>query len=196
MFDKRKDSQASGGGQTNAPNRVAPRMPTGSQESATATTATIGPTIVINGKVTGEEDIVIAGTIEGRVDLPRNSVTIAAGGRAHADVNANIIEVQGEVQGDIYGVEKVLITKTGRMLGNIVSNRVILEDGANFKGSIDMEAEPALAEATATTRQSAASASSKTGTAGKAGSGSKAGNDQKAADGKRGASVALGAGRR
>ena len=100
--------------------------------------AVIGPSIVIKGELSGDEDIVIAGEFEGSIDLPNQAVTVTESGQVRADVKANVVEIQGELHGDVDGVGKVLITKTGRMQGNIVSPRVILDDGAKFKGSIDM----------------------------------------------------------
>ena len=107
--------------------------------------ATIGPSIVIKGELSGDEDIVIAGEFEGSIDLPNQAVTVTESGQVRADVKANVVEIQGEVHGDVDGVGKVLIAKTGRMQGNIVSPRVILDDGAKFKGNIDMNPKPSAA---------------------------------------------------
>jgi len=166
MFEKRRDNNpTAASGQVTSPNRVAPSM---RAEAASQAQTMIGPTIVINGKLSGDGDIVVAGTIEGQVDLPSNSVTIASGGHAYANMTANVIEVEGEVQGDIFGNDKVLIARTGRMEGNIVSSRVILEDGAVFKGSIDIkEAGPVPAKADAGVPGPVAKAASNAGGKGK-----------------------------
>jgi cytoskeletal protein CcmA (bactofilin family) len=73
-----------------------------------------------------------------------------------ANLTANVVRIDGEVNGDIVGVEKVVITKTGKVQGNIVGPRVTLEDGAKFKGSIDMD--PSGSERTAPKPVSAAKA--------------------------------------
>lgn len=104
----------------------------------------IGKTITIKGDITGEENLVIEGTVDGTVHLKSNDLTIGQSGRVNANLSANVVRIDGEVKGDIVGKEKVVITKTGRVQGNIVGPRVTLEDGAKFKGSIDMD--PASAE--------------------------------------------------
>ncbi len=99
----------------------------------------IGPSIVIKGTVSGDEDLVIQGKVEGTIDLHDNEVSVGQSGKVNADVNAKVVKVDGEVSGDIAGSEKVVISKSGNVRGNIVAPRVTLEDGAIFKGSIDMD---------------------------------------------------------
>lgn len=99
----------------------------------------IGKTITIKGDITGEENLVIEGKVDGTVHLKSNDLTVGQSGRVNANIAANVVRIDGEVRGDIVGTEKVVITKTGRVQGNIVGPRVTLEDGAKFKGSIDMD---------------------------------------------------------
>jgi cytoskeletal protein CcmA (bactofilin family) len=99
----------------------------------------IGPSIVIKGEVTGEEDLLIQGKVEGSINLNGNQVSIGESGEANADIQAQSVKVQGKVIGDITGIESVVIAKSGNVRGNIVAPRVTLEDGAVFKGSIDMD---------------------------------------------------------
>ena len=99
----------------------------------------IGPSIVIKGTVSGDEDLLVQGRVEGSIELKDNEVSIGQSGRVTADVNAKTVKIDGEVTGDINGGEKVVISKSGRVRGNIVAPRVTLEDGAIFKGSIDMD---------------------------------------------------------
>ncbi len=99
----------------------------------------IGPSIVIKGTVSGDEDLVIQGSVEGSVELGSHEVSVGQSGRVKADVTAKIVRIDGEVAGDITGHEKVVISKSGNVRGNIVAPRVTLEDGAIFKGSIDMD---------------------------------------------------------
>ncbi|MFT6956699.1 MAG: cytoskeletal protein CcmA (bactofilin family) [Halieaceae bacterium] len=99
----------------------------------------IGPSIVIKGTVSGDEDLIIQGKVEGTIDLRDNEVSVGQSGKVNADVNAKVVKVDGEVSGDITGGEKVVISKSGNVQGNIVAPRVTLEDGAIFKGSIDMD---------------------------------------------------------
>ena len=107
----------------------------------------IGPSVVIEGKITSGEDLVIEGEVSGSISAKGHEVTIGSAGKCKADVSAKIVRVEGSVQGDISGVEKVIISKTGNVLGNIDAPRVTLEDGAKFKGSIEMDpGEPATKE--------------------------------------------------
>ncbi len=111
--------------------------------------ATIGPSIAIKGDLTGNEDLVIQGRLKGEVKLKQNNVTVGKSGRVEADIYGRSIRVEGDVNGNLYGEQEVVIRASGRVQGNIVSPRVTLENGSNFKGSIDMEAEakqPAIAK--------------------------------------------------
>ena len=101
--------------------------------------ATIGPSIAIKGDVTGEEDLIIEGRIEGKILLKANSVTIGRNGRVKANVYANSITVEGEVEGDLIGKDEVVIRQSGKVKGNVAAPRVVLDSGARFQGSIDME---------------------------------------------------------
>jgi cytoskeletal protein CcmA (bactofilin family) len=100
--------------------------------------AVIGPTISIKGDLTGEEDLLIEGRVEGKIELRKHSVTIGKDGRIKADVYGKVITVEGMVEGNLYGEEQLIVRHSGTVHGNIVSPRVALEDGSNFKGSIDM----------------------------------------------------------
>jgi cytoskeletal protein CcmA (bactofilin family) len=101
--------------------------------------ATIGPSIAIKGDVTGEEDLVIEGRIEGKILLKSNSVTIGRNGRVKANVYANSIVVEGEVEGDLIGKDEVIVRQSGKVKGNVAAPKVVLDSGARFQGSIDME---------------------------------------------------------
>ena len=113
-----------------APSAPAPRV---------KETATIGPSIRIRGDLAGDEDLLVQGQVEGTISLDQNLVTIGKDGKVNATVNARVIIVEGEVDGDLNGEEQVTLKKSAGVRGNIVSPRVSLEDGARFKGSIDME---------------------------------------------------------
>jgi len=99
----------------------------------------IGSTIHIKGDVTGDEDLIIHGHVEGKINLKDHNVIIGKNGKVEANINAKQIVVEGELNGDLNGEEKVVIRETGNVLGNVISPRVTLEDGAMFKGSIEME---------------------------------------------------------
>ncbi|MGI9325458.1 MAG: bactofilin family protein [Pseudomonadales bacterium] len=120
------------------------------QPSQTTAAAVIGQSIRIKGAVTGEENLVINGKVEGTVVLNNHDLYVGQAGQIAADMTANEVRIDGEVQGDITGVEKVVVSKHGRVHGNIVAPRVTLEDGAKFKGSIDMDPSEKSGKAKAT----------------------------------------------
>lgn len=103
--------------------------------------AVIGPSIRIDGDLRGEEDLLIEGEVKGTVSLKDNRLVIGSQGRVKANVYAHSIEVEGLMEGDLYGTERINIRKSAQVKGNIVSPRVSVEDGARFKGSIDMDPE-------------------------------------------------------
>jgi cytoskeletal protein CcmA (bactofilin family) len=100
--------------------------------------AMIGPSIHFKGELTGEEGLIIDGSIEGTIDLKGNQLIVGENGNIKADVYAKTIKVNGYLKGELHGVEKVHISHTGEVTGNIFSPKVVIEEGAKFKGSIDM----------------------------------------------------------
>lgn len=103
--------------------------------------AVIGRSIHINGDLRGEEDLRIEGDVNGTIQLKGNSLTIGKEGRIHADIYAKSIIVDGLVEGDLYGAERVGIRKNAQVKGNITAPRVSLEEGARFRGSMEMDPE-------------------------------------------------------
>ena len=101
--------------------------------------ARIGAGLLLKGELTGEDDVIIEGRLEGKITLQHNSVIIEESGKVDADITASSICVAGEVHGNLHATEQVVLLKTGRVEGNINAKSVTLETGAQFKGSIDME---------------------------------------------------------
>jgi cytoskeletal protein CcmA (bactofilin family) len=99
----------------------------------------IGSTVVIDGNITSAEDLIIEGKVSGTITATGHEVTVGQAGQLNANISAKIVRIEGKVEGDISGGEKVIISKTGNVLGNIDAPRVTLEDGAKFKGSIEMD---------------------------------------------------------
>ena len=145
-----KEIEAAGAGEDTAPAQAVPKASSPSK-SGTRKPATIGPSIVIHGDVTGEEDLVVDGAIEGTVNFKDNNLVVSENGRVTANINARIIRVDGEVKGELYGSEQVVISPSGKVKGDIRAPRVVLEDGCTFKGSVDMETEKATLSDRATT---------------------------------------------
>ncbi len=101
--------------------------------------AVIGRSIQIDGDLRGEEDLLIEGDVNGTVQLRNNTLTIGSEGKISANVYAKSVTVDGLMQGDIFGSERVSIRKSAQVNGNVTAPRVSLEDGAKFKGSIEMD---------------------------------------------------------
>lgn len=99
----------------------------------------IGQSIEIRGELSGNEDLTIDGRVEGKIELRDHNLTIGANGRIKADLFAKTVTVVGEVVGNITAGDRVEITESGSLEGDIVAPRVVLGDGARFKGSIDMD---------------------------------------------------------
>ncbi len=100
----------------------------------------IGPSISIKGEITGEEDLTVQGQVEGAIELKKNNVTIGRTGRIKADVYGRSITIEGEVQGNLFGEERIVLQQSGRVRGDMRAPAISLEEGAKFKGNIDMEA--------------------------------------------------------
>ena len=101
--------------------------------------AILGNTVAIKGEISGNEDLVINGQIEGSVTLGGYVVTVGPEGRVTADVFASEVEVEGAIEGDIVAEEKITIRAEGKVIGNIKAPRVVLEEGCQFKGSVAMD---------------------------------------------------------
>ena len=99
----------------------------------------IGAGIKVEGQITIDEDSFIEGNLEGMILAINHEMLIGKSGHLKAYIIAGVVRIEGTVKGDISGIEQVLISKTGNVLGNIQSPRVTLEDGAKFKGSIEMD---------------------------------------------------------
>ena len=130
---------------TNAPRPTTPTpvASAASQPSSeprrTGERATIGASIIIKGDLSGDEDLIIEGRVEGKVDLKQHNVTVGRSGRVKADIIGKVVTIEGEVDGNVFAREQAILRQSGAIRGNITAPRVVLEDGSRFKGSIDME---------------------------------------------------------
>ena len=116
-----------------------PALPSGAVSVRREALAAIGPSICIVGDITGDEDLTVLGKVKGKIDLPRHDVSVGESGRVDADIHAKVVSVAGEVHGNLFAGEQILIRKSATMLGNLTAPRVGLEDGCCFRGSVDME---------------------------------------------------------
>jgi len=110
----------------------------------------IGSSLSFKGEITGEEDLTIQGQVEGTIDLKKNHVTIGRTGRIKADVYGRTITIEGEVQGNLFGEERIVLRQSGRVRGDMRAPAINLEEGAKFKGRVAMdskdEKQPTLKE--------------------------------------------------
>src|SRR5213082_2035547 len=100
--------------------------------------ATIGKSLVIKGEVTGSESLYIDGRVEGSINLAGNRVTVGRNGVVSANINAREIVVIGKVRGNLTASDRVDIRSDGSLTGDVVAARISIEDGAFFKGGIDI----------------------------------------------------------
>jgi cytoskeletal protein CcmA (bactofilin family) len=104
----------------------------------TADQATIGKSLVIKGEVTGSESLYIDGRVEGSINLTGNRVTVGRNGVVNANIQAREIVVLGKVRGNLQASDRVDIRTEGSLTGDVVAQRISIEDGAFFKGGIDI----------------------------------------------------------
>jgi cytoskeletal protein CcmA (bactofilin family) len=103
----------------------------------TRTSASVGKSITIHGRISGKEDLVIDGRLEGDVDLPENRLTVGATGQVQGGIRAREIVVYGVVQGNLEAAERVEIRKNARVVGDLKAQRPVIEDEAYFKGNVE-----------------------------------------------------------
>ncbi len=100
--------------------------------------AHIGKSVVVKGEISGAEDLYVDGEVRGSLELKEHSLTVGPNGKVDANVTAREIVVHGTLNGNVHASEKIEIRKTGSLLGDLTTARIIIEDGAYFKGSIDI----------------------------------------------------------
>jgi cytoskeletal protein CcmA (bactofilin family) len=103
----------------------------------TSTQCVIGPKTVLKGDITGEEDVLVQGTVEGSIRIGRD-LRVGPGGCVKATVSAQSVVVAGEIIGDVQAAQRVHLEASGKLTGNIRAPRVIIVEGATFKGNSDM----------------------------------------------------------
>ena len=119
----------------------------------------IGQSIHIKGDVIGNEDLTIEGKVEGKVFLKDHNLTVGANGKLVAEIQAKTVMVLGEVTGNITADDKVEVAATGSMRGDIQAPRVVLADGAKFKGAIDMDRKSGASSSVSSSTSASSSAS-------------------------------------
>lgn len=108
------------------------------ESEASRGAATIGKSVTIKGQIFSREDLIVDGEIEGSIELNDHRLTVGPNGKLHAGVKAREIVILGEIHGNVEAMDKIDIRKDAKLLGDIKTARIVIEDGAYFKGSIDI----------------------------------------------------------
>lgn len=101
--------------------------------------AHIGKSVVIKGELSGSEDLWLDGEVEGTIELHSNALTVGPNGRVRAHVNGREVIVHGKLDGNITGTDRVELKRTAIVVGDVSTARIVIEDGAFFKGNIDVK---------------------------------------------------------
>jgi cytoskeletal protein CcmA (bactofilin family) len=117
------------------PQQNAPAQPPASRPAGSA--CVIGAKTTVKGEITGDEDVLVEGAVEGQIKISRD-LRVAASGSVRANVEANSVIVSGEVLGDCTAAVRVDIQSTGRLTGNIRAPKIVIAEGAVFRGNSDM----------------------------------------------------------
>jgi cytoskeletal protein CcmA (bactofilin family) len=114
------------------------RPPVSSAAVPTGEQATIGKSLIVKGEVSGSESLYIDGKVEGAINLPGNRVTVGRNGQVAANIMAREVVVLGKVRGNVQASDRVDIRSEGSLTGDVAAARISIEDGAYFKGGIDI----------------------------------------------------------
>ena len=106
---------------------------------ADRSTAWLGPSLRVKGDLTGREDLLIDGAMEGMIQLNEHKLTVGTAAKLKADINARKVVVYGCVQGNVHGTGRIEIKKGGSVTGDLRTAQVLIDDGADFKGSIEID---------------------------------------------------------
>lgn len=109
----------------------------------TAEFAHIGKSVIIKGELSGSEDLFVDGVVEGIIELRNNNLVIGPNGKVKANIHAKGVVVQGKLDGDIRASERAELRKTAVTVGDVFTQRIAIEEGAYFKGKVDIQQEAA-----------------------------------------------------
>jgi cytoskeletal protein CcmA (bactofilin family) len=109
------------------------------QETGGAKSGWLGSSLCVKGDISGTEDLLIDGSIEGLIQLFERKLTVGTTARLTADINARDVVVYGYVKGNVHATGKIEIKKGGSVNGNLTTAQILIEDGADFRGSIEID---------------------------------------------------------
>ncbi len=107
--------------------------------TADCETGWLGSSLQVKGEITGTEDLQIDGAVEGLIHLDERKLTVGATAKVMADINARDVVVYGYVKGNVRAKGRIEIKKDGSIIGNLTTAQIMIEDGADFKGSIEID---------------------------------------------------------
>ena len=107
--------------------------------TADRSTARLGPSLHIKGEISGNEDLTIDGTVEGLVQLDERKLTVGATAKLTADIIAREVVVYGDLSGSVSARDRVEMKKEGSMVGDLTTARLVIEEGAYYKGNIEID---------------------------------------------------------
>ena len=137
IFGKTPDTQPDRAADHPAPPARSPSPAGGGGRDEPATSCLVGSKTLVKGEISGQEDVVIQGRVEGSISVDKHLV-VDAGGRVQASVRAAAIIISGEVVGDCHARERVELRSTGRLRGDIHAPRIVIAEGAEFHGRSHM----------------------------------------------------------
>lgn len=131
--------------------------------TADPVTGWLGSSLRVKGDITGTEDLLIEGSVEGLVELDERKLTVGPTAKITADINARDVVVYGFVKGNVHAKGRIEIKKDGSVIGNLTTAQIMIEDGADFKGSIEIDrGEAKVADKNVSSRAAVAGAGPKT----------------------------------
>lgn len=110
-----------------------------SNEQNRTDVAHIGKSVVVKGELSGSEDLFLDGEIEGSIALSGHNVTVGPNGKVKANINAKQVIIEGKVDGNVTGTDRVELRSSAVLVGDVFTQRIMIEDGAYFKGSIEID---------------------------------------------------------
>jgi cytoskeletal protein CcmA (bactofilin family) len=108
-------------------------------QSASKVADCVGASLRIKGEISGSEDLLVEGTVEGPIHLVNHKLTVGSSGKLNSEVVAREVIVHGSVKGNLRASDRIEIMKDGSVAGDLTTARILIEDGANFRGSIEID---------------------------------------------------------
>src|SRR5260370_35717771 len=121
------------------PNKKSTAGMRGMEAPANRAAGWLGPSLHVKGDITGSEDLLVDGSVEGQLQLDERKLTVGATAKLTADINARDVVVYGYVKGNVRAKGRIEIKKDGLVIGNLMTAQIMIEDGADFKGSIEID---------------------------------------------------------